>query len=201
MLNDIFELYQLGLEQKILIHNGQLTDRTYTNIVTVGNLLNNTEFINHFIKNYTALLPKNIQRDAETWANAHTIYNNGQYQSCVDLLISHQFSHHLFSIQTRVLLLQAYFDLNKSDSSYYEYLIHYCTSFNKFIRRDKVISAERKKSYLHLIKYAKNLATAVYKKETSPKYLQDLRTKLDSEKNIQGKSWLLKSMTQLKQTN
>ena len=99
LLNDIFELYCLGLDSEILLHHGQLTSRTYTNIVTVGNLLNKTKFINRFIETHTPLLPKSIQNDAATWAKAHTIYNTGQFESCVELLIAYQFSHHLFSIQ------------------------------------------------------------------------------------------------------
>jgi len=165
--------------------------------VTVGNLLNSTDIIHDFIQDYTALLPERIQEDAETWAKAHTVYNTNQFEICVDLLRDYQFSNHLFSIQSRVLLLQAYFDLNKLDDSYYEYLQHYCISFEQFIRRDRIISKDRKKSYLNLIRYTKNLATTIYKKEINPSYLQAMKDKLSLEKNLQGQSWLLRTLEQL----
>ncbi len=204
VLEEIFELYQLGLEKKLLLQDGKMTARTYNNIVTVANLLEKRPFVGHFITAFTASLEAKIQPDAHCWAKAHTAYHCGNFEEAIDLINEHSrkhpFSSHLYNLQSRMILLQANFDLFRKDDTYYESFLHYCLALEKFIRRDKVFSDSRKRAYLNFIKITQKLGGLIESNNITTTTLQSIKSMLKKEGNIQARRWLLHKIGELEKT-
>ena len=56
-----FELYQRGLENKILIKNNRMTPESFTNIVVLASHLNEIKWVKNFVKNNSKYLPENVR--------------------------------------------------------------------------------------------------------------------------------------------
>ncbi len=197
ILEEIFELYQLGLEQQLLLQDGKMTERTYNNIVTVANLLGESVFVNHFIATFTPSLETKIQLDAHCWAQAHTAYYADDFNEAINLINDHTFSSHLYNLQGRMILLQSNFDLCRKDRTYEEPFLDYCLALEKFIRRDKIFSDSRKRAYLNFIKITQKLGGLVISNNITTSTLQPIKNMLAKEEKIQARRWLMHKIKEL----
>jgi hypothetical protein len=188
----LFDLYQVGIENKLLLHHNRLSDKTYANIVTLGNSLQKFETIDSFLNTYTPFLKKEEQLDGSTWGKAHWRFKKKEFEQAINLLKFHKFSTPTFEIQGRFLLLQSYFESLRKDKSYLFLFFDYSRAYNKFIVRNKILSASRKKAYQTFIKYTCKIADLIITKEKKKAVFLKLAQDIDKESILQGKRWLKK---------
>lgn len=190
LFEKLFKLYQVGIEKQLIIHFDRISDKTYTNIVTLGNNLQQFGYVQVFIESQTVLLKKEKQLDGQIWAKAHWHFNQQDFRTAIDLLWSHKFVTPLFEIQGRFLLLQAYFEALRNDDTYLDLFLAYVEAYKKFVQRDKNLADQRKKAYLLFIKYTAKLADLVMQKEKRRTVYQQVLQNIDQEELMQGKPWL-----------
>ncbi len=196
-LKQIHQLYKLGLKHNWLIHNKQMTSITFCNIVLISNSTEDYAFSEKFVEQYVSYLEIEIQEDAKIWALAETQYRYGHFKETIDLLKSHRFSVHVFNLQTRVLLLKAYFDLYVSDNSYDEFFEYYTLATEKFFRRDKFITKSKMDSMLKLLRYSNSLAVGIFEKKLNLEFLTNIKQEIALEENISSKDWLFTKIKEL----
>lgn len=189
-LPEMFEIYQIGLQTKLLIHQGQITDRSYTNIITISNLLSKTDYSKEFIGNYTCFLPEKIQNDAYTWGQAHTYYYEEKLKKARNLLAQYSFHNATFSIQGKLLLFQIYFDLSKNDDSFQQPFIDFSYAAEKFFRRNKVLSKERKQAYLNLFQYVRKINNLLLRSAFNEQLKKEWISRIEADENLHGRKWL-----------
>lgn len=189
--NEIFDFYKLGLEQNWLIHNNQMNQRTFNNIVSTSNYSGNTSYTKDFIIKYIPFLEPSAQMDAKVWGLAHVYYYEGNYEAAVDQLKSHKFTNYLFNFRVRTLLMKAYFDLCQKDYSFFDFFNYYNLAFEKFLRRDKIFSKKRIDANLNLLKYTKKIISNNLEKKLESTYLEKLKIEIEQDTNLTGKEWLL----------
>ena len=194
MLPHLFELFKFGIEESILIHNQTITDRTYSNVVTIANLNQGFDYAFSFINEYTTLLPLIYQEDANTWASAHTFYNLGNLEACIELIGHYPFKHHSFKIQGNILLLQAHYDNCLRDRTNYDLLFHLAEAFEKRLRRDTILSQNRKRAALNFINYLRQIIKPVMIGYDQKNAFRDILKKLKQEKNIIAKKWFMEKL-------
>lgn len=190
-LSVLLELYQFGLESKLIVHNNQLTETTFLNITTIGNSLKEFKFTNQFISRYQELLPQNIQQDASVWAKGYTFFHQEQYQACIDEIKDHPFSrkNKTFIHRAKTVLIQALFEVFLADHSYFEIINDHCSSFEQYLRKDKQLNERQIKSRIQFVSYTRKLLTWYYQKQ-KPGILLNLYQALQKETNIQAIKWL-----------
>ena len=64
LAENIFRLYQLGVQEKILFSNNMLTDRTFTNVISIGVICGHMNWVLNFIHNYKKYIPTETREDA-----------------------------------------------------------------------------------------------------------------------------------------
>lgn len=187
-------LYKIGLQAKLLLHDGQLTRNTYATIVVASNTKRDFDYTYQFIATYTKYVEEVIQQDCQRWAKAHTAYWSGQLDRCVALLVEREFDTVYFQFISRVVRTQAYFDLYLQDESYHDYLFSHLDSYERLLRRNKRYSESFKSAFLAFVRKCRQLARYYESPDTERTQIEQL---LDDIENIQALNWLKKKQGEL----
>ena len=196
-LRQLFELYQLGLNQNLLIAEGRITDFTYTNIIAVGAGLKEYDWTKKFIEDYETYLDEEIREGAKVLGLAFWHFHKGEFSEVIDLLTIQKFNQVIHDLRSRSLQLRAYYELFKKDDSYYEFLISNTYAFEKYIRRNEKISERKAEGYLNLISYTRKLANIKIRQERNDSIKGELNRALMEKKRFVAKRWLLDKIEEL----
>ena len=196
-LSDIFPIYKFGFKNDLFLLDGIITRVTYTTAIVISNSLEDFDYSMHIIKHYSQHLSGEIRNDAINWAHAHTYSKKEQFEECLETLLSHDFRIIYFQRIIRVLTLQTYFELYlNTPDSYLEYLLSYCSAFEKWIQREKRLSKLLKASYFKFIQKCRAMVKIHSAVEFSEKDLKEL---LQHTNNIEAIDWLLSKQQQILQ--
>jgi hypothetical protein len=198
IMGELLDLYQWGLIKGVFLHHGRLPERTFSNIVTTANSLGQFDFTLNFIHEYKSKLSPDLQEDGGAWSMAHTFYRQNRFDDCISLLSRYRFTGHVFALQSKALLMQAYFEMFKKDTSYYLFLMDFVDAFRKYAIRNQFLSPDRRAAMLNFIRYTAGLAKQMIAKKLSLSWLEAYETRLNEEQKIQGKQWLLEKVGELK---
>ena len=198
IMDELLELYKTGLEEGLLIHYGRLSENTFSNIVTTGNSLGQFDFTKNFVNEYADKLAPEMREDGRVWATAHTLFKQQNFEESITLLSTHGFANHRFSLEGKMLLLEAYFEACKNDDSYFLFMLDFGEAFKKFIHRDPLFSERRKTAYLNFVKYTTILLKKMVEKNWDGKWLEDFGEQINREEFMQGKQWILGKLGEIK---
>jgi hypothetical protein len=198
IMGELLDLYQWGLKEGVFLHHGRLPERTFSNIVTTANSLGQFDFTLNFIHEYKSKLSPDLQEDGGAWSMAHTFYRQNRFDECISLLSRYRFTGHVFALQSKALLMQAYFEMFKKDTSYYLFLMDFVDAFRKYAIRNQFLSPDRRAAMLNFIRYTAGLAKQMIAKKLSLSWLEAYEARLNEEQKIQGKQWVLEKLAELK---
>lgn len=197
VLEIAFQLYELGVNTRLLLQNGQLTEHTYMNMVTVSNSLKYFEETERFIEGYTTFLPGHIKDDAYRFAIAHMCYHKGAFDQCGKALRNHRFASQSFVNRSKVLLLQTYYEYLLNDRGFFFTFWDKAISFEAFLRRDERLHEDRVKGYLNFSQYCRQLGKYFYD-GAQLEEINQFVDQLTTNKNLQARPWLMDKAKQLK---
>ena len=181
-LSELFDLYQVGLEQEAFLENGFLSRWTYKNVVTAGLLLKEFEWVEGFIYKYESKLEKKYRKDSFAYNLAFLHYCRKQYDKAISRLQQVKFDDVFLNLDARNLLLKIYLELKE-----YEALEAHLNSFEIFIRRKKITNPHRA-NYLKIIK----LSRKIIQLNPHDKAAKATLTKeIEAEKNPSTRAFLL----------
>ncbi len=181
-LHELFDLYQVGLEQDAFLEDGFLSRWTYKNIVAAGLMLEEFEWVERFIYDYESRLEKKYRRDSFTYNLALLCHATKQYDRAISELNQVKFNDVFLNLNARNLLLRIYLELRE-----YEVLEAHLNSFEVFIRR-KNIANPRRANYLNIIKLSRKIIQ-VNPHDKAAKAA--LRKEIEGEKNPSTRAFLL----------
>jgi hypothetical protein len=194
-LDEIFPLYKFGFTNNLFLFDGIIPRITFTTVIVISNSLEDFAYSEHIINKYAQYLSDDIRKDAVNWAYAHTFSKKEQYEQCLEALLSHDFKSTYFQKITRVLTLQTYFELYlNAPDAYHEYLLSYCSAFEKWIQREKTLSAVNKEAYFRFIQKCRAMVKLYAAIEFSE---EDMNQLFNSTKHIEAIDWLLAKQKQI----
>ncbi len=184
-VEEVFDLYQFGLENGAFLENGYISRFTYKNIVTAALGLGDFLWAESFIENYREKLEPKYRENTHRYNLAILKYKLQLYDETRELLRDVDFEDLFFNLNARLMLLKIYYE-----SDHWSMLLSHLDSFKAFLYRHKNLGYQ-KKAYLNLVKYSKKILSI-------PPYDQKKRTilrdKLMREKIVAEKNWLLEKL-------
>lgn len=193
-ITELLPIYKLGIQSRIIIDGIKLSYNHYTAIVSISNYKGDFSYTEKFIEDYTDKLDKQFQLDGFKWAKAHTTYYQENYDTCINILLTHNFKEIYFKFISRLLTIQVYFDLYLQDDSYHFSFLNYLDSFEKWLNREQFRSAASKKGYLRFVQItrtlAKHYAAIIFQADKVERLL-------NNENNIQALNWLKKQIEKI----
>lgn len=172
---EALSLYLLGIDNKALFAGSNLTHWTFNNVVKLALRLKRHDWLEAFIKEYAQHLAPNVREDTMNYSLAELAFNQGNYDAVLQRINQIKFTDPQYYLGSRIMLLKAFFELGAIDS-----MASQLASFIMFLRRNKKISSDYKKtllnfcSLLHLI-----LRSQPDKKEKVLSKIEETRQKIE----------------------
>lgn len=188
-LRDLFELYQLLLQNGLLTEDGHLSPQHYKNIVFVALRLDEVAWCQRFIENYREALPPSHRNDAYYYNLAYWHYFKKEYAQTLLLLNKIGFTDVFYFLDSRSLLLKTYYELDEVDA-----LLGLMDTFRSNLQRNKQISPYQKTIYLNLVKVVKKLAKL---HPSNKDHLQKLKHFVENNRQIADRNWVLGKLQEL----
>lgn len=177
-----FELYQSGLDNKVLLDEGVLSIHNYKNILRLGIALKAYDWVEEFMDKFKTWLPKDERENTYLYNLAYYYYRKPDYDKTMELLRQVKFTDVFNNLDARRMLLRIYFDLQEWDA-----LDSHLDSFKSFVMRQKNLGYHRK-SYLDLIKIVRLI---IKKGLLDKKAKENIRNRILNSEQIVERDWLL----------
>ncbi len=181
-LQQVFALYQEGLERKVFLEGGKLSLFTYNNIANAGLGLKAFDWVAHFLEQYKDALEPKQRESAYRFNLASLHFRRSNYGEVLTLLTQTDFDDLLHQLDARRMLLRSYYELGEFNA-----LDSLLDSFQAFLRRRRDVGYLRQ-NYLNLIRLTKKLLQT----PTGDRAARDrLRTEAATTKALAEREWLL----------
>jgi hypothetical protein len=176
---EAFDLYDTGVASRILLDNGTLSPWHFKNIVNLALKLKKYGWTETFIVENTALLAPEFQSDARHYNLALLYYTTGRAGDALTHLNQVDFTDVHYSIGAKSMLCKIYYEQGDYDAL--ESLLH---AFNTYLRRNKLISDNVRKAYLHFIQLLKKV------QQSLPRQYPAILEEVEKMQLLAGKEWL-----------
>ncbi len=191
---ELFELYQQGLDNQLLLSNGLMDEFSYKNICTLACTLEEFEWTQQFLEKYKELLPEHRRENAYNYNLAYLYYRKKQYQKVPLILQRVQFVDVKYNLNTYFLLLRTYHDQGETDA-----MLNLIESFRIYVIRNKKMTTEQKKGHTNFLRFAKRLTNLREQEDFMPrqelqKRFASLRKQVEETDNVINRMWLLQEM-------
>ncbi len=196
-LAEVFDLYKIEIDQKLILEEGKLSASTYKNITTVALSLEKFVWLEAFIYDYKWA----VNTDTFNFTLAQLRFAQKKYVEVLQLLQDADCEEILLLLANKALLLKTYFELSldpQNEFIYEDKLENFLVSFTTFLHRKKDTLPKHYIFYLNFAKMVKDMIKAThYNVEKDMSKLQVLSKKLTSITKMTEKPWLRKKMKEL----
>ena len=179
------ELYKAGLRSLALIQDGKISQFTYRNIIAMGLIVQDYTWVESFLHDYKSYLDKSHREQVFKFNLARLEYTRKNYDLALELLIQADFKDLLLNLSAKAMALKIYYELDEI-----RLLDAHLHSMKTFITRKKVMGYHRT-NYLNLIKYMQKL---IGLRPSDKLGAKAMREKIEAEKLISEREWLLKQL-------
>lgn len=179
-IEEMFDLYNFGLQNDILIEKGHLSINDFKNIVVISTTLKKYNWAKDFVSSKSFLLPENLRESAIIINKAQIEGSLKNNAAVIELLRGAEFHNVYDNLTARSLMMRSYYDLKEFTS-----LNSFLESYYKYIKRNKLISENEKLPFLNMIKFTKMLISENLKKSNK----EELKLKLNNLLPINNKTW------------
>ena len=195
---EIFELYQIGVQEQFFIKNDHLRDIEFTNICIFGFRLGQDEWVNNFINHHQCYLLELERTYLLPFVEAYQKLFNKEFESVIDLLKDVQPKHHLkYHSRIQSLLIRAFFECMLHNIGDYKNVLNaYLTNLKMLMNRNKKNTALKTGAYLNFIKILKKLIPLLNSSfdEIAHKQVTQL---LNDTKPLIFKGWLVEKLAEI----
>lgn len=180
--DELFELYEQGIEKQILLVNGELNERNFKNIVTTALRTGRYEWTLDFINDYRYKLNKRVRDNAYNYNLANYYFHKRQYNLVLRNLQKVQLSDLFYGLDARSMMLKCYYETDEKEAFMNAY-----QSFRMFVQRRKNVSEQHRRNYLNFLRIAKKLMNLRPRSSDAAKIVAEI----EASKAIADKNWLL----------
>ncbi len=186
-LKELFALYQMMLEQSILLDaEGHLSPNDYKNIVANGLRLGEYQWVEEFIGVYRSKLQEHIREDYYHYCLAELRFFQQDFAEARDLLFQMDSREFFIMINTKRILIQTYYELKQENLL--EALLN---SYYEFLRRREFAIRPYYSNFVLAVRHLVRINPYDKKK------VKELAKQFAQTKQLVSRSWLLEKVNEL----
>jgi hypothetical protein len=189
----LFEINKFRLEKGIAAYgNGRITKALYHQVLRNALSLNEVEWAESFVKEYTPILNTEHQKTMEALAYGYIYHVKKDYRKVLLFLNKVEFIDIRDKLHVRILSSKSYYELGET-----ELLIHYIDSSKHFISSNDAIETETREAYLKFFKYLEKLV--LFKNGSDEFAVRKLKETIDNDKTLRLRhgSWFNEKINEL----
>lgn len=178
----ILTLYQFGINENIMIANGDFPPIPFKNIVDTACIIGEFEWAKVFIEQWSVYLPNTLKQDTYFHTKAIIAFAEKDYQQSIHYSQQVKIQNYIYSVAVRALIIRTHYELGNLTSAVYA-----CDAYEKYLRLSKLANKNYIIAGLNFIKIMRLLIKKVpYSK------ISNILKKLEI---VQSKAWLLDKLT------
>lgn len=189
-IRETFELYVKSLESGILYVHGKISPWSFKNIVTTGLRLNEFDWIENFIQNFSPHLDEKYRTNAITFNLAQLYFYKKEYQKVIQQLSQVEYDDMTYNLNSKTLLMASYYELDEIEA-----LGSLLDTFRVYLNRNKELPATRRKHYLNTIGIVRKLSKIT---NGDSKQIEKLTNEVETTQGVVSKNWILEKLAALK---
>ena len=181
----VLDLYQMALENSLLLENGSLSRFAFNNIVAIALRLNETEWVEHFLYAYKHTLDRPHRNVTFSLNLARLGYARKNYQEALLHLQFSDYKHPVNNIVAKVLQMKIYYETDELEA-----LEAHLRNMRTYIRRQRSFGYH-KENFLNIIGFVQALV------ELNPfdkKVREALRERIENAGTLTEREWLLEQV-------
>ncbi|WP_235293691.1 outer membrane protein assembly factor BamD [Portibacter lacus] len=186
--NELLNIYNEGLEQEVLLVNGEITPTSFRNICIIGLRLGDIKWVEDFIKEYSIKINQKYRDNAIKFNKARVALFKKDYDGLIDLLNEVEFDDFVYTLDSKLMLIIAFYELDNKDLA-----ISSVNAFKVFLVRHKNIPDQYKLIFGNFNSFLEKIVKLSYDK----KKLEKLKIDLLNEKSVASKNWLTEKIEEL----
>ncbi|MCI5058870.1 MAG: hypothetical protein MRY83_22340 [Flavobacteriales bacterium] len=181
-LKELFDLYKILLDHRIIIEGNYMHLYDFKNISTVALRVKAYNWISNFTNEYTPYLSLQYRESAIAFNMARISYQKGALKEATKFLLNVDFADTYYEIGARSLLIKIFFEEDN-----YDLFIANVNSFKQYIDRNKSVTDHQNKLHSNFLKWIKRL----YKvKEGKRRNFRKWHDEFRNDILIADKTWL-----------
>ena len=185
-IQEAFELYKAGLDNKILLDNGVLSTYTYSNVLQLGVALKQYDWVEQFLEKYKNYLPLTERENTYLYNLTVFYFRKPDYDKAIELLQQVEFHDVFYNLDARRMLLQVYYETDAFDA-----LESLLDSFSVYLRRHQKEIGYHYHNYANLLK----MVRLIQRSNLSDKSVRkQLKEKIQNLKVVAERDWLLQQL-------
>ena len=188
-LQQIFDLYKTGLQNKSLLEEGKISRWTFQNVVSIGLLMGEMNWIEAFIHAYSQSISVENKGALITYSLSKLFYKQGNFKKAILHLQSIDSKDIEEVLNAKALLMRIFYEEKE-----WQALENLLTSFYQYTSRQK-IRKFKKESFLNLIRFSKQLMNFQINKGNN---LNAILQRIEKTNYVIDKAWLREQALQLK---
>lgn len=184
--NKLFALYQLGIQNDWLLEYGVLDRFSYKNIVSLGLLLREIDWVEQFIKEYTYLVEEEHRSNYHRFVQLLLAYEKGENEKALQLLSQTEFDDLFLNIAIKNIQIKIYYEMGLLDI-----LLSFLNTCDAYLQRNaKMIKVyEMYRIFIRLVR--RLVVVNPYDKQALKKLKQEIA------QNPLSKEWLIEQVNKL----
>ncbi len=179
-LEELYRMYQFGIQAGFLLENDILSPWTFKNVVRLGLRLKKFKETESFISKNISHLRKEFRSDAYHFNMADLNYYLGKPNEALSFLHKVEFSDIYYVLDTKEMSIKIYYETGEYDA-----LESLLESFQIYLRRNKTISDNVRESFMNFIR----IMTKAVKGNT-----KNLESEIENTSPLTAKTWLLENV-------
>lgn len=187
---EMFDIYVIGLENKVWLNQNVIAHQQFDNIVTIGCLLKEFDWTEQFILEYAPYLDEQLRENVKQLALAGLAFSKGNFEQTLSLINQIEFIDVNQNWRAKSLQIRCYYELED-----YSLMLHdFCLSFAQYCRRNKSMGTQIKEMNLNLIHFINRLQKFKFEGKTSKEELKQDLLQIDK---VQCRTWVLEKIKAL----
>lgn len=196
-VNEVFNLYQIGLQHKLLIESDKMDSAVFRNCCFSAVRIKEFNWAASFIEEYQIYLNEDERQDLVIICKALLLFYKKDYTSTIELISPYRATRFRNNLSAKGILIRSYFELFLIDASYFKLLIDNSHAFEKFLQRNKQIPLNVTSSYLNFITTLRKMTKSIHEDKLNMVEQTKFTEKIKAEK-IVLKQWLLEKLEERK---
>ena len=200
-IKEIFELYQLGVQERLFVKNGYIRDIEFTNICITGFRLGQDTWVTHFIEDHITCLKDREKEYLLPLVLAYQKLFNKDFEGLIDLLRGVQPKQSLkYLSRIQSLLIRAFFECRLHNIGDYEQVLTaYLTNLKKLMERNQKNTTLKIEAHLNFVKMVKQLMLLLNNPFNKNTYAETASLIANTNPLI-FKDWLIEKLKDLEKT-
>ncbi len=180
-------LYQEMIDKKLLLENGVISRFAYRNIISMGILIKDYDWVETFIREYTPFLEYNYRESMPSLSLGRLHYERGELDKAMILLQKADYTDLLLNLSAKTILMKIYYELDEFDL-----LSAHLAAMKKFIANQNTLVEPYKTIYHNIVIYTKKMIEINF---NDKKNVAKLVGEINNEKVLTERKWMLKMLS------